>query len=44
LRSYKPFKGKELMIQKDELKAGAYLVQIKNMDSHKMATLKLIIE
>ena len=44
LRSYKPFKGKELMIQKDELKAGAYLVQIKNMDSHKTGTLKLIIE
>jgi hypothetical protein len=44
VRTYKPFKGKELMIQKDELKAGAYLVQIKNMDSHKMATLKLIIE
>lgn len=44
LRTYKPFKGKELMIQKDELKAGAYLVQIKNMDTHKMATLKLIIE
>lgn len=44
LRSYKSFKGKELMIQKDELKASAYLVQIKNMDSHKTATLKLIIE
>ena len=44
LRSYKPFKGKELMIQKDELKAGAYLVQIKNMDTLKTATLKLIIE
>ena len=44
LRTYKAFKGKELMIQKEELKAGAYLVQIKNMDNNKMATLKLIIE
>lgn len=44
LRTYKPFKAKELTIQKDELKAGAYLVQIKNMDTHKTATLKLIIE
>ncbi len=44
LRTYKPFKGKELTIQKDELKAGAYLIQIKNTDNNKSSVMKLIIE
>ncbi|MCX6186842.1 MAG: T9SS type A sorting domain-containing protein [Bacteroidetes bacterium] len=44
LRTYKPFKGKELTIQKDELKAGAYLVHIKNTDNNKSSVMKLIIE
>lgn len=44
IRTYKTFKGKELQIQKEDLKNGMYLLHIKNMDTNKSFVFKLIFD
>lgn len=44
VRTYKAFKGKELVVQKDDIKAGEYLIHIKNLDNNKSFNTKLIFE
>lgn len=44
IRSYKAFKGKEITIQKEDIKAGEYLLQIKNLDTNKSSSTKLIFD
>jgi hypothetical protein len=44
VRSYKLFKGRELLIQKDDLKNGMYLVNIKNTETNHSTVLKLLFD
>jgi hypothetical protein len=44
IRTYSVFKGRELMVQKDDIKAGEYLINIKNLDTNKSISTKLIFE
>lgn len=44
VRIYKPFKGKELLIQKEDLKDGMYLVNIKNTENNSSMVLKLLFD
>jgi hypothetical protein len=44
VRSYRAFRGRDLMVQKDDIKAGEYLIHIKNLETNKSISTKLIFE
>ena len=44
IRSYKAFRGRDMLIQKDDIKAGEYLLYIKNIDTNKSFSTKIIFE
>lgn len=44
IRSYKAFRGKEMLIYKEDIKTGEYIIYMKNIDANTSFSTKLIFE